>query len=182
MMTPFVDGRPGREGWRILRLGKRDGVPQFFAQLTSHIPPGQFGRYLLVGVWNTLFGYSTFAALTALLKPYVPQSYMLAAVLSSMLNITVAFLGYKWFVFRTKGNYLREWSRCVAVYGSSTILGVGALPIMVWTIRLTSTLDRQAPYLAGALLTAFGAIYNFLGHKRFSFRPASRADGSSDAA
>jgi putative flippase GtrA len=181
MMTTSVDGRPVREGWRILRLGKRDGVPQFFAQLTSHIPPGQFGRYLLVGVWNTLFGYSTFAVLTALLKPYVPQSYMLAAILSSVLNITVAFLGYKWFVFRTKGNYMREWSRCLAVYGSSTILGVGALPILVWTIRLTSRLDRQAPYLAGALLTTFGAIYNFLGHKRFSFRPASKVHSSTVA-
>jgi len=24
--------------------------------LTGHFPPGQFGRYLAVGVWNTLFG------------------------------------------------------------------------------------------------------------------------------
>lgn len=179
MLTLFVDGRPVREGWRNPRLGMRDGIPQFLIRLTSHIPPGQFGRYLLVGVWNTLFGYTTFAALTALLAPKVPQSYMLAAVLSSVLNITVAFLGYKWFVFRTKGNYLREWGRCLAVYGSSTILGVGALPIMVWTIRLTSRLDRQAPYLAGALMMAFGAVYNFLGHKKFSFKPATKVQDSS---
>jgi putative flippase GtrA len=76
---------------------------------------------------------------------------------------------------------MREWGRCLAVYGSSTILGVGALPIMVWTIRLTSRLDRQAPYLAGALMMAFGAVYNFLGHKKFSFRPASKVQGSSGA-
>lgn len=182
MLTPIVAGRQLRERGKVLRLGKRDGVLQFFARLTSHIPPGQLGRYLLVGVWNTLFGYSTFAVLTALLKPYVPQSYMLAAVLSSVLNFTVAFLGYKWFVFRTKGNYLREWVRCMAVYSSSLLVGIGALPILVWIIRLTSRFDRQAPYLAGAVVTGFGAIYSFLGHKNFSFRPVSKAHGSSGAA
>src|ERR1700674_2234048 len=87
------------------------------AALTRHIPPGQFGRYLLVGLGNTVFGYATFAFFTAILDRYVPQSYMLASVLASVLNITVAFLGYKWFVFKTKGNYLREWGRCVGVYG-----------------------------------------------------------------
>ena len=182
MLTPFVAGRLSRDGWKSLRLGKRGGVPQFFARLTSHIPPGQFGRYLLVGVWNTLFGYAIFAALTALLAPHVPQSYILAAVLSSVLNFTVAFLGYKWFVFRTKGNYLREWARCVAVYSSSMVIGIGALPIVVWAIRLTSRFDRQAPYLAGALVMGFGVIYNFLGHKGFSFRPASKVHGSSGGA
>jgi putative flippase GtrA len=182
MLTPFVAGRLSRDGWKSLRLGKRGGVPQFFARLTSHIPPGQFGRYLLVGVWNTLFGYAIFAALTALLAPHVPQSYILAAVLSSVLNFSVAFLGYKWFVFRTKGNYLREWARCVAVYSSSMVIGIGALPIVVWAIRLTSRFDRQAPYLAGALVMGFGVIYNFLGHKGFSFRPASKVHGSSGGA
>ena len=157
-------------------------VRQFLARLTSHIPPGQFGRYLLVGMWNTVFGYSTFALLTALLKPYVPQSYILAAVLSSVLNISVAFLGYKWFVFRTKGNYLREWARCMAVYGSSMVVGVGALPIVVWVIRHASRFDRQGPYLAGALVTGFGVVYNFLGNKTFSFRPASNVQGSPGAA
>lgn len=144
--------------------------------------PCQFGRYLLVGVWNALFGYSTYAALTALLAPHISQSYIPAAVLSSVVNITVAFLGYKWFVFKTQGNYLREWGRCVAVYGSSMVIGIGALPIVVWVIRLTSRFDRQAPYLAGALLTVLGVIYNFLGHKRFSFRPASEVHGNSGAA
>jgi len=174
-----------------MRLSKRGGAGGGIARLTSHIPPGQFGRYLLVGGWNTLFGYSTFAVLTATLKPYVPQSYMPAAVLSSLLNITVAFLGYKWFVFKTKGNYLREWVRCLAVYGSSIAVGVAALPFFVWVIRSTTRFDRQAPYLAGALLLGFGVIYNFLGHRNFSFRPASpvspaspasKAQGSSGAA
>jgi hypothetical protein len=92
------------------------GVPQFLTHITSHMLPGQFGRYLLVGMWNTLFGYSTFAALTPLPKPHVPQNYILAAALSRLRNTSVTFLGYKWFVFRTKGNYLREWASCIAPF------------------------------------------------------------------
>src|SRR6185295_9891200 len=87
--------------------------------LTRHIPPGQVARYLAVGVWNTAFGYGTYAAFTALLYDSFPYSYLAASVLSGLLNISVSFLGYKWFVFKTKGHYLREWARCVAVYSSS---------------------------------------------------------------
>jgi putative flippase GtrA len=139
--------------------------------LTRHIPPDQLVRYLLVGAWNTLFGYGTYALLTALLAPVVPHSYVVALVLSSLLNITVSFLGYKWFVFKTKGNYLREWARCVAVYSSGIALGACLLPIVVYILRHGTRFQAAAPYLAGALLTAFGVLYNFLGHKNFSFRP-----------
>lgn len=143
----------------------------WMTRLTSHIPPGQFGRYLLVGMWNTLFGYGTYAALTAALDPVIPHSYMLASLLAGGLNITVSFLGYKWFVFKTRGNYLREWGRCVAVYGSNILLGLILLPIAVAVIRRATGLDRQAPYIAGAVLLVFGTLYSFIGHRKYSFRP-----------
>jgi len=146
-------------------------LPLRLRGLASHIPPGQFGRYLLVGLWNTFFGYGLYAALTAILTPRVPYAYMLASALSSILNITVAFLGYKWFVFKTKDNYLREWCRCVAVYGSSTLLNLLLLPPVVWGLRRAG-MDRGAPYAAGALLMGFGIVYGFLGHKKFTFRTA----------
>jgi putative flippase GtrA len=139
-------------------------------RLTSHIPPEQFGRYLLVGVWNTLFGYSDYAALTYVLGPVVPHSYIAASIIAAPLNMTVAYLGYKWFVFKTRGNYLREWSRCMVVYGSAMVLGIVLLPLVVFLVRLTTGLDRSAPYIAGALLMGFGVIYSFLGHRNFSFR------------
>src|SRR5208282_6169813 len=115
-----------------------ESANQWSTKLTGHIPPGQFGRYLLVGLWNTLFGYGTFALLTAVLTPIVPYSYMWASLLSSLLNVTVAYLGYKWFVFKTKGNYLREWLRCVAVYSTGIAFGLIALPVLVFLIRHNS--------------------------------------------
>jgi putative flippase GtrA len=140
------------------------------ALLAAHFPPGQFVRYLVVGAWNTLFGYATYAALTAFLTPLIPYGYMAAIVLSSPLNITVAFLGYKWFVFRTKGNYLREWARCVAVYSGSIAIGWVLLPILVSIVRHATRYQRQAPYIAGAMLTSVSVVFSFVGHRKFSFR------------
>lgn len=145
---------------------------------TGHLPPGQFVRYLLVGVWNTAFGYAAFALFTALLDKVVPHSYLIGSLLSSFLNITVAFLGYKWFVFKTKGNYLREWIRCVGVYSGSIALGLLLLPIFVLTIRHNFGYQREAPYIAGALLTGITVILSFFGHKHISFR-SSRSGNTS---
>ena len=143
---------------------------QWSASLTRHVPPGQFGRYLLVGAWNTLFGYGTFALFTAVLNPIVPHSYIWASLLSSLLNSTVAYFGYKWFVFKTKGNYLREWMRCVAVYSGGIIFALLALPALVVLIRHNTRFFAQAPYIAGAFLMVVVVVYNFFGHKKFSFR------------
>jgi len=68
-----------------------DSTNNWSARLTRHIPPGQFGRYLPVGAWNTLFGYGSFAFFTAILSPMIPHSYIAASLISSLLNISVSF-------------------------------------------------------------------------------------------
>ncbi len=147
----------------------------FFDRLTRHIPPGQFGRYLVVGIWNTAFGYGTFALFTALLDRYMPASYMAGALLSGVLNITVSFLGYKWFVFKTKGNYLREWMRCLMVYSGSILIGLASLPPTVFAVSYVTGDPRAAPYIAGALILGVQVILSFLGHRTFSFKDAGDA-------
>jgi putative flippase GtrA len=148
----------------------RFGIHSRMVAIGSHIPPKQFGRYLLVGAWNTLFGYGLFAALTALLDPIVPHSYIPACAIANLLNVTVSYLGYKWFVFKTQGNYLREWARCFVVYSGAIAMSVILLPILVLTIRRGTPFIHAAPYIAGAVLTAGIMVYSFLGHRKFSFR------------
>lgn len=155
-----VDGIGGLKAGRASRW--IDGV-------LSHFPPGQFGRYLTVGVVNTVFGYGTYAALTALLTPHIPFAYLLASVAASFLNITFSFLNYKWFIFRTKGNYLREWLRCVLVYGTGSLIGTALLGPLVFAVKYVTGAERSAPYIAGALLTAITVPASFLGHKNYSF-------------
>lgn len=140
--------------------------------ITNHFPPGQFGRYLVVGLFNTAFGYGAYAGLTALLTPRIRFAYLLASVIAGFLAITFSFLNYKWFIFKTKGNYLREWSRCVVVYGGTMAMGTALLPIAVFLVRHLTPADRSAPYVAGALLMGASAAAGFTGHKEFSFAPS----------
>ena len=132
---------------------------------------GQLARYLLVGGFNTVFGYGTFALLNWLFTGLGSYSYMYAAILANFIAITVAFLGYKWFVFRTRGNYLMEWIRCFGVYGGSALIGLAGLPILVPILRHHLQKPEQASYIAAAILTVIGVLSSFLGHKNISFRP-----------
>jgi putative flippase GtrA len=143
-----------------------------FARLTSHIPPAQFSKYTLVGIWNTLFGYGSYAALTAVFTRRMPHGYILAAVVSGLVNISLAFLGYKWFVFKTKGNYLREWLRCHVVYGTTALIGILVLPAFVYGYQRFVGLSGSAPYIAGATVTGLNVIISFFGHRNFSFAGA----------
>lgn len=130
----------------------------------------QFLRYVLVGGFNTVFGYGLFALLNWLFTGLGSYSYMYAAVLANIIAITVAFLGYKWFVFRTRGNYLVEWLRCLGVYGSSMLIGLAGLPILVPILRGHLQSPERAPYIAAAILTVVTVVFSFLGHKNISFR------------
>jgi len=154
--------------------GQRAGL----AAIARQFPPGQFVRYLLVGIGNTLFGYGAFVLLVAILDRVMPHGYILASVISSVLGITVSYLNYKWFVFKTKGNYIREWLRCVAVYSSAIIVNTLLLPVLVFAIRRWTSYFAAAPYIAGAALISSTTILSFIGHKRFSFR--SSPLGASD--
>ena len=130
----------------------------------------QMGRYLLVGGFNTLFGYSLFAILNFCLQGIGSYSYMLASLLSNLIAITVAFLGYKWFVFKTKENYLKEWIRCVAVYSTGMLLTLAGLPILVPVLRRSMIQRPQsAPYVAAAIMAVVTVIASFFGHKHISF-------------
>ena len=138
-------------------------------------PAGQFLRYLCVGVWNTIFGYGIYAAFVTFYGHYLPHQYLaltvdLASVSATPIGITMSYFCYKFFVFRTHGNYLREWLRCFAVYGTAMIPTLVALPILTKALLQVPHLHRSAPYVAGALMTGFTAVYSYVGHKKFSFR------------
>ncbi len=174
-------------------------------RLVNLFPAGQFVRYLCVGVFNTLFGYVTYVVLLTLLNAVLPARWLyltvvMASVLGAPLNITVAYFGYKFFVFRTKGNYLREWLKCFAVYGSSMLPGLIALSALTrflqatihrraaWLHHCLQVVERHlsghpltllhsiatgkavAGYIAGAIVIGVSTIYSFVGHKTITFR------------
>jgi|SRR5580692_3339115 len=140
----------------------------------------EFARYIVVGGFNTMFGYGLFALLNWSFTGLGSFNYMYAAVLANLVAISVAFLGYKWFVFRTRGNYLREWIRCFGVYGGSALIGLGGLPLLVPLVRAHMRNPGRAPYLAAALMTGVTVIVSFVGHSKFSFRQATSPTNTTD--
>ncbi len=146
-----------------------------FAALRRVLPPGEVIRFLLVGVSNTLVSlglYSGFVVLFGYLLPHhgKPLIVDIASIVSKPLAITVAFLCYKHFVFRTKGNYLKEWLKCFAVYGISTPAELLILPLATKAFLLPSLTHPYAPFLAGIVNALVIACYSYFAHKKFSFK------------
>jgi putative flippase GtrA len=144
-------------------------------RVLSHIPSGQLTRYLFVGAWNTLFGYGCFFLFVRLFLSLIPSQPSLAASVASavatLVNITVSFVGYKLFVFKTKGNFLREYARSFLVYLPSLLVNATAIaPLTAILRRAVPAHVHQAPYVAGALLAFFTVVISFFGHKHISFR------------
>src|ERR1700687_5016296 len=155
--------RFGRSRWPIQH------IPVELPMTTISKPRAQLLRYLSVGACNTLFGYGCFAWFTMLLSPLMAYAYVLASLLANLLSISFAFFGYKWLVFKTKGNYLREWARCLGVYTTSMVLSTAALPLVVALVHRQIGPDHRAPYIAGAIVLVFSAIFSFFGHRHISF-------------
>ncbi len=177
-------------------------------KLVNLFPGGQFLRYLCVGVFNTLFGYCTFLIAVKLLSAVIPARYLsltaiAGSIISTPLNITVAYFGYKFFVFKTQGNYLLEWLKCFAVYGTGMIPGLvvlGGLTRLIQGLihshgaQLHSLLNGTETHLggaplhlvqnvahgktlaaniAGAIVIGLSTIYSFVGHKKVTFKTAA---------
>ena len=116
--------------------------------------------YLATGGWNTLFGLGLYALVYRLWGGKV--HYMLLTIPVNIAAITNAFLCYKLFVFRTKGNWIKEYFKCYLVYGTGTLAGMGLLWLFV-------SLFKMNPVIANFLSTAVVVTASYFGHKYFSF-------------
>ncbi|HEX5329496.1 GtrA family protein [Sulfuricurvum sp.] len=117
-------------------------------------------RYLIVGGWNTLFGYGVFAALYFWFGN--SMNYLWILSISFVISVANSYLGYKIFVFKTKGNIISESLRVYFVYGVSFVFNLITLPIFKEWLHLNV-------YLAQALITIITIAGSFILHKKFSF-------------
>ncbi len=118
-------------------------------------------RYLIIGGWNTVFGYGVFVALYFWFADSI--HYLVILSISYILSITNAYIGYKLLVFRTKGNILREYLRFYVVYGASFLFNLATLPLFVEILNLNM-------YAAQAIVTMITILGSYVMHKNFSFK------------
>jgi putative flippase GtrA len=131
-------------------------------------PPANFVRrrrekvlYLVVGAWNTLFGYSIWALMQYLLGDRLP--YLVVLVLAWPIVVLNAYLGYRYIVFRSRDRILTELPRFSLVYFAVLLANVLLLPIALEVLPFNI-------YWTEALFTCAVVITSYLGHRNFSFR------------
>jgi len=117
--------------------------------------------YLVVGGWNTLFGYGVWAGLQYLLGSHV--HYLVVVVLSWPIAVLNAYLGYRLVVFHSHGPLLAELPRFSLVYVATLIANLALLPLALNALPLNI-------YVIQAVFTAAVVVVSYLGHKYYSFR------------
>lgn len=125
--------------------------------------------YLVVGGWNTVFGYAVYVMLVTLLGR---QNYWWLLVPSNIIGVTHNFFTYKYIVFRTRGRSPAEYVRFWIVYLPYLAGNLVLLPAIVSGLGL----DPRAGQGVYAVI-AFVATY--IGHKYFTFREPDDAFRSS---
>lgn len=124
-----------------------------------------FGRreqilFVVVGGWNTLFGYGVWATLQLLIGGQV--HYLVVVALAWPIAVLNAYLGYRTFVFNSEAPILQELPRFSAVYLATLLVNLALLPIALAAIPLNI-------YVIQALFTTAVVVASYLGHRYFSF-------------
>jgi putative flippase GtrA len=120
---------------------------------------GEKVRFVLVGLWNTGFGFLVFGGF---LSAFGEGLYWLALVFSHIISSSLAFVLYRRWVFRVTGFAVTDFVRFHIVYLSSFALNAVLLVLFV-------TVGGVPPLLAQAICQVLVLLVNFLGHKYFSF-------------
>ena len=117
--------------------------------------------YLVLGAWNTIFGYGVWALLQILLGDDLP--YLVVLLLAWPPAVLNAYLGYRYIVFRSRGAVTRELPRFTVVYLASLVANIALLPVAL--LLLPFSIYVIQAFFAGAVV-----LSSYLGHKYFSFR------------
>jgi putative flippase GtrA len=121
-------------------------------------------RFLIVGAWNTVFGYLVFIAAYFLLHRWL--HYLVIMLIAHFISVCNAFVGYKFLVFRGDANLPLEFLRFNVSYLGPILFGLVAMPVMVEILHLH-------PVIAQGVIIVVTAVLSYLLHKKVSFRQQS---------
>lgn len=133
-------------------------------------PPGPLQKlfkdqrvlFVVVGGANTGFSTALFAVLSWWLGPTVPSAVSLA--IAWVVSLLLVFNVHRHLVFRVQGGHaLRDFIRFFGVNVASFLFNAGALTLLVEGLGLPAIPTQ-------IVITVFVVVFNYLGHKYFSFR------------
>jgi putative flippase GtrA len=116
--------------------------------------------FVLVGAYNTAFGFAVFAGVHLL---FPDLHYLIVLLVAHVLSVLNAFVAYRRLVFKVHGNVLHDLVRFWTVYLAALGVNAAALPLLVDGLGLDVL-------VAQALVVFVTALMSYVGHKHFSFR------------
>ena len=121
-------------------------------------------RFVIVGAFNTAFGAGLFVALHFTIEHSVGYLVVLT------LTWVIAFMAYRYLVFRVRGSFFLDLSRFSLVYLGLYLVNLAVLPLLVELAGLPVLLAQAATF-------PIVATVSYVGHHRFSFRRAPKLGG-----
>lgn len=118
-------------------------------------------RYLLVGGWNTVFGYAVFTGLTLTLHQRL--HYVVILLMGHVLTVSQGFVLHRSVVYRVTGHVLRDFARFQLMYAGA--LGANA----VLLLALVDTAGLPVLVSQALIVTSLPAA-TYFAHKHFTFR------------
>lgn len=139
-------------------------------------PPGPLMRlvhdqrvaFLVVGGINTVAAFAIFVACSQTVGLFVDHRFgkvagaVVTVGITYVLSVLFAFVMHRRFVFRVRGNVLRDLMRFWSVYLVTGAINIVALPVLV-ALGL-----QRIP--AQAIILACTTLLSYFGHRYFSFR------------
>jgi putative flippase GtrA len=126
---------------------------------------GEKLRFLLVGVWNTAFSIGVLWLFDHFIHYDMHSLLQKEGVLvaSWVVSVTQNFFTFKLLVFRTKGNWLREYVRMYITYAATFVVqSVLVLAISTWL--------GWSVFWANIPTVLVVMVMSYFGHKYFTFR------------
>lgn len=126
-------------------------------------------KFVLVGIWNTIFGYLVFFILdiffeSLFIKRY--YAYMSAMMLGQIIATINAFIFHKYITFKSKvkgKGIIAEFFRFCLTYIVTFCLSLILLPFFVEIIKIQ-------PKISAAIVILICTVISYIGHSRFSFK------------
>ncbi len=132
-------------------------VKTLWYQLTDKI------RFLIIGAFNAAVSYCFYAVFCLILGA---AHYQVALILAWILSSGISFTAQKYLVFKTKGNWLKEYSKCCLTWFLSYVLNALFLEICISFLHINV-------YIAQIISTFSVALFTYILFKRFAFKSPS---------
>ncbi|MBR6099516.1 GtrA family protein [bacterium] len=120
----------------------------------------RFIRFIIIGCINAAISYVIFAVATYIIGQ---EQYQICVALQWFLSSFISYLNQKFFVFCTRGNYVKEYLKCCSTWLISYLLNVVIIEIFVRYLT-------ENVYISQFAALATVSVVTYIMFKLFAFK------------